>query len=260
MKEFYRCYARLRRVTVLMLRMKNPFPVSLVALLLWMLLPLSAAACDCVYVGPPCKGFEKTPIVFVGRVTKISTIDLKATSGDDYKDRLVSFEVEKSYRGGVTNTAEVLADSNSDCDYRFQEGVRYLVYAYPHRSTGKLVTSICTRPISEAAEDLEYLSKKDDPSHGAGIEGSIEELDSKNRIQVVGFLEGIMVLVDGPSGRQTVISKKDGRFQLWGLSPGSYRVTPVLPKLFLPDEQTVKVVQNSCAEVRLLATPRAHLP
>jgi hypothetical protein len=38
---------------------------------------------------------------------------------------------------------------------------------------------------------LEYLSKKDDPSHGTGIEGRIEELDAKTRIQVIGFLGGI---------------------------------------------------------------------
>jgi hypothetical protein len=52
---------------------------------------------------------------------------------------------------------------------------------------------------------------------------------------------GIQVLVEGPSGRQTIVSQKDGRFQLWGLSPGGYRVTSALPKSFLPDEQTVKL-------------------
>src|SRR5262250_3998113 len=140
-------------MTVLMLRMKNPFPVSLLALLLWISLPLSAAACDCGYAGAPCKAFEKTPTVFVGRV------DLKTASGDDYKDRLVSFEVERNYRGLTTKTAEVLSGWNSDCGYRFQEGVRYLVYAYPHSPTAKLTTSICTRtrPLSEASADLEYL-------------------------------------------------------------------------------------------------------
>jgi len=181
-------------------------------------------------------------------------------SGDDYKDSLISFEVERNYRGLMTKTAEVQSGWNSDCGYRFQEGVRYLVYAYPDSSTGKLTTSICTRtrPIAEASEDLEYLSKKDDPSHRAGIEGTIEELDPKNRIEVVGFMKGIAVLVDGPAGRQRVVSQKDGRFQLWGLPPGSYRVNPALPKSFLRDKQTVKLQPNSCAELRFLATPRPH--
>src|SRR5215467_5622602 len=239
--------------------MKTQFRMSLLlAALVWVLVPLSAAACDCGYVGAPCKAFEKTPTVFVGRVVKISTIDLKTASGDDYKDRLVSFEVERSYRGLTTKTAEVLSGWNSDCGYRFQEGVRYLVYAYPHSPTAKLTTSICTRtrPLSEASVDLEYLDKKDDPSYGAGIEGMINQLDSKG--QSVGSLEGIRVLVEGAAGRQTIITQRDGRFRLWGLLPGRYRVTPLLPKSFWPASQTVDLKGKACAELRFLATPRAH--
>src|SRR5215470_7448236 len=239
--------------------MKKQFRMSLLlAALAWVLVPLSAAACDCGYAGAPCKAFEKTPTVFVGRVVKISTIDLKTASGDDYKDRLVSFEVERNYRGLTTKTAEVLSGWNSDCGYRFQEGVRYLVYAYPHSPTAKLTTSICTRtrPLLEASEDLEYLEKKDDPSQGAGIEGMIEELDSKG--QSVGSLEGIRVLVEGHADRQTAVTQKDGRFRMWGLSPGRYRVTPLLPKSFWPVSQSVTLKRNSCTELGFLATPRVR--
>jgi hypothetical protein len=225
----------------------------------WLLLPVCAKPCDCPYAGAPCKAFANTPTVFAGRVVQISTINRKTPFGDDFKDRLVSFEVERSYRGWEAKTAEIVTGwGGGDCGYDFREGVRYLVYAYPHRETGKLYTGICqrTRPLSAASEDLEYLRKKDDRSHGAGIEGIIEELDSKNRIQVVGFLGGIPVLVEGPSGRQTITSQMDGRFQLWGLLPGRYRVTPALPKSFLADQQTAKLGRNSCAELRFLATPR----
>ena len=240
--------------------MRRQFHAVLPLLLAWALLPLRSMACDCSYAGAPCKAFANTPTVFAGRVVKISTIRLKAPSGDEFEDRLVSFDVERSYRGWEAATAEVLAGWNSDCGYRFQEGVRYLVYAYPDTATGKLYTGICqrTRPMSEASEDLEYLAKKDDPAHGAGIEGMIEELDSKNRIAVVGFLEGIPVLISGPSGRQTIVSQKDGKFRLWGLLPGRYRVAPVLPKSFWPVEQTVRLKVNACAELRFLATPRQH--
>ena len=197
--------------------MGNQFHRWFLALLAWPLLPLCGMACDCPYHGAPCKAFANTPTVFVGRVVKVSTIDRKTASGDEYKDRLVFFDVERSYRGWTAKTAEVVTGwGGGDCGYEFHEGVEYLVYGYPHRETGRLYTGICqrTRLLSEAAEDLDYLSKKNDPSHGAGIEGTIEELDSKNRIQVVGFLGGIQVLVEGPSGRQTIVPQKDGRFQL----------------------------------------------
>jgi hypothetical protein len=239
--------------------MKGQFHASLLLILAWALLPFSGKACDCPYAGAPCKAFANTPTVFAGRVVKISTINRKTPSGDHFKDRLVFFEVERSYRGWEAKVAEVVTGwGGGDCGYDFRENDRYLVYAYPHTETGKLYTGICqrTRPLTEASEDLEYLNNKDDPSHGAGIEGMIEELDSKNRIEVVGFLDGIPVSISGPSGRQTIVSQKDGRFRLWGLSPASCRVSPVLPKSFLPDEQTVKLEGNSCAELRFLATPR----
>jgi hypothetical protein len=240
--------------------MKSLFRAGLLTLLFCALLPHRASACDCAHPGPPCKAFAKTPVVFAGRVVKIATIRLKATSGDFYEDRLILLEVERSYRGSVGATAEVVTGSGgSDCGHDFRQGEHYLVYAYPHPQSGKLLTGICqrTRPISKAGDDLEYLSKKEDLSHGAGIEGTIEQLtrDSRQETRVIGFMAGISLLVQGKSRRWTTVSQKDGRFRLWGLPPGRYRVTPVLPKGFLPSTETVTLEPYSCATIRFLATP-----
>jgi hypothetical protein len=241
--------------------MKALFRAGLLTLLYCVLLPFRMFACDCGDPGPPCRAFANTPTVFAGRVVKIATISLKAPSGDIYKDRLILFEVKLSYRGSAGKAAEVVTGSGgTDCGYDFREGEDYLVYAYPHPESGKLYTGICqrTRPISEAGDDLDYLSKKDEASHGAGIEGRIEELtrDSRYETRVIGFMAGISILVQGKSGRWTTVSEKDGRFQLWGLQPGRYRITAVLPKGFLPSIETVTLQHHSCAAIRFLATPQ----
>ncbi len=238
--------------------MKVLFGTGLLTLLFCALLPHRTSACDCAEPGPPCKAFANVPVVSAGRVVKIATISLKAPSGDPYEDRLIFLEVEQSYRGSVGKAAEVVTGSG-DCGYDFRMGEHYLVYAYPHPQSGKLYTGICqrTRPISEAGDDLEYLSKKDDPSHGAGIEGTIEQLtrDSRYETRVVGFMAGIRLLIQGKSGRWTTVSEKNGRFRLWGLQPGRYRITPGLPKGFLPSTETVTLQPHSCATIRFLATP-----
>ena len=238
--------------------MKVLFGTGLLTLLFCALLPHRTSACDCADPGPPCKAFANVPVVSAGRVVKIATISLKAPSGDPYEDRLIFLEVEQSYRGSVGKAAEVVTGSG-DCGYDFRMGEHYLVYAYPHAQSGKPYTGICqrTRPISEAGDDLEYLSKKDDPSHGAGIEGTIEQLtrDSRYETRVVGFMAGIRLLIQGKSGRWTTVSEKNGRFRLWGLQPGRYRITPVLPKRFLPSTETVTLEPYSCATIRFLATP-----
>src|SRR5882724_13485095 len=79
------------------------------------------------------------------------------------------------------------------------------------------------------------FTREDVLDNGAGIEGRIEELtrDSRYETRVIGFMAGIRILVQGKSGRWTTVSEKDGRFQLWGLQPGHYRITAVLPRGFL---------------------------
>ena len=240
--------------------MKNVLRVGLPTVLFCALLPSGTFACDCGDPGPPCKAFAATPTIFAGRAAVLTTITLRLPSGDFYKERLIFFEVEQSYRGSVGKTAEVVTGfGGTDCGYDFREGEHYLVYAYPHPASEKLYTGICqrTRPIALASDDLDYLSKKDDPSHAAGIEGIIEELtrDSRYETRVIGFMAGIRVLVQGNSGRWTIDSQKDGRFRLWGLQPGRYRITPVLPKNFTPTDETVTLKQSSCETVRFLATP-----
>jgi hypothetical protein len=241
--------------------MRILFRVGVAAVGIYLLFPTTDLACDCASAGPPCKAFKATPNVFAGRVTKISTILVKLQSGDKYPQRLVLLEIGHNYRGleGQSTVELVTGEGGGDCGFSFQEGQRYLVYAYPHPATGKLYTGICqrTRLLSEASEDLKYLEKKDDPAHGAGIEGSVEQLsrDEHNLTQVVGMLEGTELEIVGSAGRRRAVTGKDGRFEVWGLKPGRYRITAMWGKRFVPETQTVKLEPGSCAELRFLATP-----
>jgi hypothetical protein len=218
----------------------------------WILLPAQARGCDCVNSGPPCKAFAATSEVFAGRVVKILATETEY--------RKVSFEVTATYRGSAGKTAEILTGSGGgDCGFDFREGKDYLVYAGPQQESGKLYTSICTRTrlLSEARDDLDYFTKKDDPALGAGIEGDIFQLsrDARNNTQVTGPMAGITITVSGVAGKRTVVSRKDGHFQIWGLVPGAYRVSPILPDTFLKTALTVRLGAQGCEEVRFLATP-----
>ena len=261
----------LRRVRSLTMR---PNLISVVLASFWAVLvpPSSAHACDCGDPGPPCRAFAKTPTVFTGQVARIGTIRRKTTAGDEFENRLVYFHIEKIYRNLTGTTVEVVTGfGGGDCGYDFHLGGRYIVYAYPFReAAGKLYTGICTRtrPISEAADDLEYLSKKDEPGHDSGIEGYIQELarDPKDGthtevtgpavgVDIVVTEQGAKVGVDGQSGRWTIVTDKAGRFRLWGLKPGSYTLTAHFSQRFLPHTETVKVESDLCATPRILATP-----
>ena len=234
---------------------------GLVAIVAILMAPWASVACDCGYAGPPCKAFPETPYVFAGRVAKISEIAVKMKDGESYKAQLVLLQIERNFRGqdGKATAEVVTGFGGGDCGYSFREGAWYLVYAYPHPATGKLYTGICqrTRLLSEASEDLEYLAKKDDPEHGAGIEGWIDEesRDEQNITEVIGVMAGVRVEIEGNGGHWTTVTGKDGAFRVWGLKPGSYRVTPQWGRKFVAEGETVKLAANSCASVRFLAMP-----
>jgi hypothetical protein len=151
----------------------------------------------------------------------------------------------------------------SDCGYDFKEGVSYLVYAYngapPLGEVGKLYTEICmrTRPLADAKDDLDYLSKKDDPARASGIVGdiSMQYRDSQNRLQATSSSGGISVVISGVGVRKTVPTRKDGHFEIWGLEPGAYRVSPIFPDGFQKAAQTVKIAAQSCEEVHFQGVP-----
>jgi hypothetical protein len=244
--------------------MRSSVGLSVPAFILFLLTPLSASACDCGYSGAPCQAFARTPYVFSGRVTKISTIAIKMSNGEEYRDRLITFDVARAYRGGdgKTVTEIVTGSGGTDCGYDFREGEKYLVYAFSHPATGKLYTGICsrTRRLAEAGDDLDYFAKKDDPAHGAGIEGRITELSRgpDNNTGVIGPLKGARLRISSAAGRWSVTTGSDGRFRLWGLQPGTYRVTPEFSTRFAEDSRTVTLKPASCEEIGFLATPPPH--
>jgi hypothetical protein len=89
---------------------------------------------------------------------------------------VATLEVEESLRGGVSGRVKVGSAAKppasqpdslpvtersvmmSSCDYRFEEGGRYLVYAR-RAPDGRLTTSLCsgTKPADEAIEDLAFI-------------------------------------------------------------------------------------------------------
>src|SRR5262249_2290296 len=117
-------------------------------------------ACSCQYGGtPPCQEYWKTDVVFAGRVVGVAKITIKE-GADEFEQRLARIEVTETFRGEQAAKAEVVTGLGlGDCGYVFNVGETYLIYAKRDKSDKRLYTSVCTRtrPISQAAEDLDYI-------------------------------------------------------------------------------------------------------
>jgi hypothetical protein len=117
----------------------------------------STSACSCVYPGPPDEELAQAAAVFAGKVVGISKpIGFGSiSSADPIK---VTFRVYEVWKGSVSLTTTITTSrSSASCGYPFENGEEYIVYAYG--SEGDLSVSLCsrTRPLDDAAEDLEVL-------------------------------------------------------------------------------------------------------
>jgi hypothetical protein len=181
-------------------------------------------ACICFERQPPCVDYWQADAVFVGRVLQVSP---------DYKDyeasnrigrRTVLIALEQSFRGVAGEQVKLESDV-SDCEFRFEAGEPYFVYAYRDKATNTLETSGCSRTTSlaHAKEDLAFLEQLSGGAQEFAILGLVVE-NSYNPV------EGLTIHVQGSHAQYEATTDTEGRFRITLPAAGKYTVRLTLPK------------------------------
>ena len=162
-------------------------PQVLLLAAVWATGTVHAGSCDCE-VSQPADALNEAAAVFTGRVVEIDNpaFSLKGvwmwvhdrfadqddmycwTSYDDVQNCGLEIEmiVEHSFKGEIGPRVVFRANPPGATyfPYRFQQGERYLVYAWT-LPNGSLTTDCCrrTRPLDQAAEDLAFLATVGSP-------------------------------------------------------------------------------------------------
>ncbi len=200
----------------------------------------SAFACSCIMSGPPCQATWSADAVFAGTVVSMTPLERDA-SRDAFQSLLVRFQVDRAFVPASAAFMEVATGmGGGDCGYRFKVGQKYLVYANRNSSSQRLTTGICsrTRPLAEAAEDLQYLATIGRPSGGARVYGRINEMrrDPAEATAIdYGPVEGIPVSLRGAGFSRETTTDANGRFSFIGVPLGKAAVRIVLPFGFEPN-------------------------
>lgn len=224
------------------------------AILFFPISTISAYACTCIGIRPPCEEYGRASAVFIGLVTGDSTIYGQDGEYQSQK-RSVSFAVEETFLSPQKTTAEVITGmGGGDCGFGFKRGERYLVYVYTNPQDNKLYTSVCmrTRPLSQAGEDLQYLRGLSSASPGVRVYGEVRRYWSGvNAGREPESMAGIKVSVDGTKKRVEIMTDLKGRFTAGGLPGGVYKVKISPPQGLMSDspEQEIKVADGGCAMV-----------
>ena len=220
-----------------------------------------AIACSCAGDKRPCEAYGDASAIFVGTVTLSTNITVKE-AGYETTKRKVLFHVDRALKNVESSDVEVVTNwGEAACGYGFRLGGQYLVYAYADNNK-TLATSICmrTRPLSEAAEDLDYISGRAKAAPGGTISGEVRFRRREDEYPWPPVKDA-RILVKGPDKQWEGKTDSEGKYGFTGLRPGKYKVRLELPEglsIYNPEVE-LDVSDRGCRDAFFLAEPDTQI-
>jgi hypothetical protein len=168
-------------------------------------------------------------MIFIGTVTRKIVHSMRLGIDEYFRQNSFEFSVSETFRGFAVEGQKIVvnsAEGGSDCDYRFEVGTSYLVYA--SNTDGKLRTGVCmpnrrASDVPHIIRQLRALQKGEGAADLFGMIGAApvaftdDLLDTKP-------LVGKQVRVIGDNFEQTTITDDEGMFSFQDLPADVYRI------------------------------------
>jgi hypothetical protein len=191
------------------------FYLPLILLICSFSFPIAVAASGC---GPPpaCVSYSRADAVFIGKLVKIE---------EDTKGYLLlaHFEVERTFKGAVSNVEIVRFRPMYEGGLTFKVGEKYFVYRdYKNGSTG--LNSFCNGTVRfyDESQDFIYAKSLSETKPSFTISGSIQLLNESVK-------KGTKVFIENGKNNYKPLIDKYGRFRIRTTKKGTYNVKIILP-------------------------------
>jgi len=213
----------------------------------------------------PCLLYRAADVVFLGLVVNIGEMTPLNDTHDGQRiytmrDVIVQLSIEEGFRGVNGQTIDLYLMGTS-CDFGFQKGERYFVYASRDPSTKKLHAGSCsgTKPLAYAVPDLAYArgaarGAKDPDAYGNVMRQV--RTNASDYAQPVG-IPGVRVVLESREHSISVLTNSEGRFEIAGLPAGRYKARPELPdnlRITYRTEREIEVGSGQCTGIAFVAT------
>jgi hypothetical protein len=191
---------------------------------LWVVLDSTgqAFACSCAVPAGPLCGRMSGDVAFVGTPSGPAEVLREGRAA-----RKFVFRIQEVFSGVNGAFVDVFSD-NSSCGLDFVSGTSYLVDAEKD-SQGNITVSLCsfTQPAAKAPEEIAILRRIAARQSPLGILGQLVEFRPQSRLSDPEVLEPLsqvaVEILEGSTTRRTT-TDGSGRFAVWDLPPGVYRV------------------------------------
>jgi hypothetical protein len=210
------------------------------------------ASCSIVIQHPPCAEFWRADAVFIATASDVETKPQRFQGVPPITARLT---IEEVFKGDKEK--EIVIESN-DCGYQFKQGEKYLIYAHRHgNKLNVIIGTTRTKPLAEAAEDLEYLRSLQRSEPQAQIVGKIgqqtadiksvrEDSFSSDWFFFGSPMSNVKVFARNAGQTYETFSDTKGEYKFFDLPPGEYQVWADYPSYFESRVQTIKTNTQSC--------------
>ena len=191
--------------------------------------PRQALACSCP-APAVCSSPWTADVVFVGLAENVAR--------PAPRTEITRLRVEEWFRGeriGEEITVPAYSVGGS-CDYGFEQGKRYVVYAN-HRPDGSWHVEECsgTSPVERAAQQLTYIRDAlANPGPGTLSGNAFVDVDPTEGVRLGPFIAGARVALEAGTRRFVATTDSQGQYRFDTIPAGEYMFSADLPPDLTP--------------------------
>ena len=188
-----------------------------------------ALGCVCVGFSTPKSEWQRSPLVFVGRVEKASP---EFNAKIPFRAQQVTVRVEETFKGVQQGQLIQIDQTGSDCELRYARGWRRLLYLKVQKS-GLWLSPGCDRSTDadSASDDLRFLRALPASADRTRISGEVRSSGEPSRP-----LPGVTVTLTTSNGPPiSTVTDAMGVFEVYDVPRGTYKAAIGVPKGFRPN-------------------------
>lgn len=216
-------------------------------------------ACLC-FAPSVCRAYEQADAVVIASVKSYEPIKIPRTLSNNgttsvilVEGQNVLLEIEKIYKGVLSKQISI-SQPKTSCHWIFEEkslDKRHLFYLDFNKISGSYEVSVCDGSglAENKINDLNWLDNLPDSLKRTRIAGGVFLNDDTNMFLNI---PNIPIKIIGKNKSYSLVTDKNGLFEIWDIPVGKYSIVPSIQKDFKFSwgfQKEININRSSCSDI-----------